>query len=67
MGEPEQAPGNLQTGHDFSLQRVKVYSLNESGNWDDKGTGHVSVEYLEVAHLGFCKARGLVGRSVAQC
>lgn len=29
------------------LQRVKVYRLNEEGKWDDKGTGHVCVEYLE--------------------
>jgi hypothetical protein len=27
-----------------SMQRVKVYQLNASGTWDDKGTGHVSVE-----------------------
>eukprot|EP00898_Chlorokybus_atmophyticus_P008624 jgi/Chlat1/8763/Chrsp90S08124 len=32
--------------HSF-MQRVKIYRLNEEGNWDDKGTGHVSVEYLE--------------------
>lgn len=30
------------------MQRVKVYRLNNDGLWDDKGTGHVSVEYLEV-------------------
>jgi hypothetical protein len=29
------------------LQRVKVYRLNDDGKWVDKGTGHVSVEYLE--------------------
>ncbi|KAK9907487.1 hypothetical protein WJX75_004578 [Coccomyxa subellipsoidea] len=29
------------------MQRVKVYRLNNDGLWDDKGTGHVSVEYLE--------------------
>ncbi|EFJ11724.1 hypothetical protein SELMODRAFT_125510, partial [Selaginella moellendorffii] len=29
------------------VQRVKVYRLNDEGRWDDKGTGHVSVEYLE--------------------
>ena len=32
----------------LALQRVKVYRLNDEGKWDDKGTGHVSVEYLEV-------------------
>lgn len=33
---------------DPALQRVKVYRLNEEGLWDDKGTGHVSVELVEV-------------------
>ncbi|KAL0388868.1 UNVERIFIED_CONTAM: Serine/threonine-protein phosphatase 4 regulatory subunitB [Sesamum radiatum] len=28
-------------------QRVKVYRLNEDGKWDDQGTGHVTVDYLE--------------------
>lgn len=37
------------------LQRVKVYRLNEEGHWDDNGTGHVSVEYLEQ-----CNSIGLV-------
>ncbi|QCE13337.1 Armadillo-type fold [Vigna unguiculata] len=27
--------------------RVKVYRLNGDGKWDDQGTGHVSVDYLE--------------------
>lgn len=30
------------------MQRVKVYRLNAEGLWDDKGTGSVSVEFLEV-------------------
>ncbi|KAL0916306.1 hypothetical protein M5K25_013806 [Dendrobium thyrsiflorum] len=30
-----------------SMQRVKVYHLNEQGKWDDQGTGHVTVDYLE--------------------
>ncbi|KAL3683370.1 hypothetical protein R1sor_001392 [Riccia sorocarpa] len=29
------------------FERVKVYRLNDGGKWDDKGTGHVSLEYLE--------------------
>ncbi|XP_057829704.2 uncharacterized protein LOC131040764 isoform X3 [Cryptomeria japonica] len=29
------------------LLRVKVYRLSDDGKWDDRGTGHVSVEYLE--------------------
>ncbi|KAI3990131.1 hypothetical protein MKX01_029109 [Papaver californicum] len=28
-------------------QRVKVYHLNEEGKWDDRGTGKVSVGYIE--------------------
>ena len=31
------------------VQRVKVYRLNEEGLWDDRGTGHVSVEVMEVS------------------
>ncbi|KAK9839752.1 hypothetical protein WJX84_000549 [Apatococcus fuscideae] len=30
-----------------AMQRVKVYRLNTEGQWDDKGTGHVSVEVME--------------------
>lgn len=30
------------------FQRVKVYRLNDDGKWDDQGTGHVTVDYLEV-------------------
>ncbi|KAF7149821.1 hypothetical protein RHSIM_Rhsim02G0039600 [Rhododendron simsii] len=30
-----------------SLQRVKVYRLSDDGKWDDRGTGHVTVDYLE--------------------
>lgn len=32
----------------FICQRVKVYRLNDDGKWDDQGTGHVTVDYLEV-------------------
>lgn len=39
------------------VQRVKVYHMNEDGlQWDDKGTGYVRMDYLEVcswsAHSG---------------
>ncbi|KAK9139199.1 hypothetical protein Scep_008880 [Stephania cephalantha] len=30
-----------------SMQRVKVYHLSEDGKWDDRGTGHVTVDYVE--------------------
>ncbi|KAJ6768539.1 BINDING PROTEIN-RELATED [Salix koriyanagi] len=29
------------------MQRVKVYRLNDDGKWDDQGTGHVTVDYVE--------------------
>ncbi|KAF3616578.1 hypothetical protein FXO38_34450, partial [Capsicum annuum] len=29
------------------MQRVKVYRLNDDGKWDDQGTGHVTVDYIE--------------------
>lgn len=28
-------------------RRVKVYTLNEERQWDDRGTGHVSSTYVE--------------------
>lgn len=28
-------------------RRVKVYTLNEDRQWDDKGTGHVSYAYID--------------------
>ncbi|CAN1194989.1 Serine/threonine-protein phosphatase 4 regulatory subunit 3 [Linum perenne] len=42
MGAPEKSqPGSN------SMQRVKVYRLIDGGKWDDQGTGHVTVDYLE--------------------
>ncbi|KAF2308271.1 hypothetical protein GH714_039880 [Hevea brasiliensis] len=37
----------------LGIQRVKVYRLNEDGKWDDQGTGHVTVDYLECHVLLF--------------
>jgi hypothetical protein len=28
--------------------RVKLYQLNDVGEWDDKGTGHITCAYSEV-------------------
>lgn len=42
MGAPTKA-----TSSSNSMQRVKVYHLNDQGKWDDQGTGHVTVDYLE--------------------
>jgi hypothetical protein len=30
------------------MHRVKLYKLNNQGLWDDKGTGHVGLEFLPV-------------------
>lgn len=30
------------------VQRVKVYRLNENGQWDDRGTGLVTMDYMKV-------------------
>ncbi|XP_078161602.1 binding protein [Carex rostrata] len=30
-----------------NMQRVKLYRLSDDGKWDDQGTGHVTVEYME--------------------
>ena len=47
--------------HDNSgMQRVKLYRLTSEGLWEEKGTGSVSVEYMEVcvltqpAHISDC-------------
>ncbi|KAL6532538.1 hypothetical protein OROGR_014508 [Orobanche gracilis] len=42
MGSQDKSPNSNN-----SMQRVKVYRLNEDGKWDDQGTGHVTVDYLE--------------------
>lgn len=38
----------ILTVYTLKFQRVKVYRLNDDGKWDDQGTGHVTVDYLEV-------------------
>uniref|UniRef100_A0A0E0PHS9 Serine/threonine-protein phosphatase 4 regulatory subunit 3-like central domain-containing protein n=1 Tax=Oryza rufipogon TaxID=4529 RepID=A0A0E0PHS9_ORYRU len=51
MGEEEQGPRRKQAGPDdavqISMQRVKVYRLTDDGKWDDQGTGHVTIDYIE--------------------
>ncbi|XP_035548314.1 serine/threonine-protein phosphatase 4 regulatory subunit 3-like isoform X2 [Juglans regia] len=42
MGAPEKSQANAN-----SMQRVKVYRLSDDGKWDDQGTGHVTVDFLE--------------------
>lgn len=40
------AVGTAATMSD-TRRRVKVYTLNEDRQWDDRGTGHVSSTYVE--------------------
>nr|VDC92361.1 unnamed protein product [Brassica rapa] len=40
------APGDAQS-NTSSTQRVKVYCLDKDGKWDDRGTGLVSLDYVE--------------------
>nr|XP_027060710.1 serine/threonine-protein phosphatase 4 regulatory subunit 3-like [Coffea arabica] len=42
MGALEKSPSTNN-----SMQRFKVCRLNDDGKWDDQGTGHVIVDYLE--------------------
>ncbi len=35
----------------MSEKRVKVYEMSDSGNWIDKGTGHVSIKYSTFYYL----------------
>ncbi|KAM0823544.1 hypothetical protein ACQ4PT_070804 [Festuca glaucescens] len=30
-----------------TMKRVKVYRLEDNGKWDDQGTGHVTIDYIE--------------------
>eukprot|EP00882_Tetradesmus_deserticola_P028001 GHRQ01031162.1.p1 GENE.GHRQ01031162.1~~GHRQ01031162.1.p1 ORF type:complete len:462 (+),score=128.54 GHRQ01031162.1:435-1820(+) len=39
-----------QSGQSPGLHRVKLYKLNETGGWDDKGTGLVSIGPMEFAN-----------------
>lgn len=39
------------------MQRVKLYKLNDEGTWDDRGTGHVSIDDLQV--WGLCNVKFL--------
>ncbi|KAM0915090.1 hypothetical protein ACQ4PT_011111 [Festuca glaucescens] len=44
---------NVQLG---SMPRVKVYRLRNDGGWDDRGTGHVTIDYLDVSSPKILKA-----------
>lgn len=59
---PDQRSSVTPAMGDLDLQRVKVYRLNEEGLWDDKGTGHVSVEVVQVRAPGPARGRVRVRR-----
>ncbi|KAG8512386.1 Serine/threonine-protein phosphatase 4 regulatory subunit 3B, partial [Galemys pyrenaicus] len=46
QGAAAEAVGTAATMSD-TRRRVKVYTLNEDRQWDDRGTGHVSSTYVE--------------------
>ncbi|XP_057546298.1 uncharacterized protein LOC130825202 isoform X2 [Amaranthus tricolor] len=48
----ERELGLAASGRSREHQRVKVYRLNEDGKWEDLGTGHVTVDYVESEELG---------------
>lgn len=54
------APEKTTTSNNNSMQRVKVYRLNDDGKWDDQGTGHVTIDYLEVRHNSRSEELGLL-------
>eukprot|EP00798_Chlamydomonas_sp_ICE-L_P014230 gene14230-20202_t len=41
----DQNPSEAQPSQ--AVARVKVYKLSPEGTWQDRGTGHISIEYLE--------------------
>lgn len=43
VGHRLQSPARMTD----TRRRVKVYTLNEDRQWDDRGTGHVSSGYVE--------------------
>jgi hypothetical protein len=51
-------PGARMQGQQQGFYRVKVYKLNETGGWDDKGTGLASVGPLEVSCELICALWG---------
>ena len=59
-GEPggEGQPGREAPGEEEASPawRVKVYRLSDLGTWDDQGTGHARVEYIQVCFA--CAALG---------
>ncbi|KAF2949965.1 uncharacterized protein [Oryza sativa Japonica Group] len=54
MGEQERREaegggggGEAAAANTSGMQRVKVYRLTDGGKWDDRGTGHVNIDFLE--------------------
>ncbi|KAF0929106.1 hypothetical protein E2562_015213 [Oryza meyeriana var. granulata] len=51
MGEQErreaEGGGEAAAANASGMQRVKVYRLTDGGKWDDQGTGHVNIDFIE--------------------
>ena len=47
---PEPRPRRARAAHNAAQGswRVKLYQLNDDGQWDDRGTGHAAVQYMPV-------------------
>lgn len=48
MSREETGGEGVAAERSTNMHRVKLYKLNSQGLWDDKGTGHVALEYLPV-------------------
>jgi hypothetical protein len=48
--ELSQQPKSPSTTNN-TRRRVKVYQLGDKGEWEDKGTGHVTCSFIEVMCL----------------
>lgn len=48
MSREEAGGEGVAAERSTNMHRVKLYKLNSQGLWDDKGTGHVALEYLPV-------------------
>uniref|UniRef100_A0A0E0MVS8 Serine/threonine-protein phosphatase 4 regulatory subunit 3-like central domain-containing protein n=1 Tax=Oryza rufipogon TaxID=4529 RepID=A0A0E0MVS8_ORYRU len=46
-GEGGGGGGEAAAANTSGMQRVKVYRLTDGGKWDDRGTGHVNIDFLE--------------------
>ena len=66
MACAEPRTGGMAEGPDVaSRHRAKVYCLNDDGQWDDRGTGHAAVTYVQVTARASLRCPGLALRAVS--